>query len=581
MKKLYKLLFIILATFSLNSCYDLDRYSQDQLSSATFWKTDNQANQGIIPVYASLKNGYAFGIIWSMDCVSDIGWGYDDNVGLQSLLQNSFNANTGHVKARWQHTYDAIRKANDVIRQVGLSKTISDTVKSTVIGEAKFLRALLYFHLTNYFGGVPIYDETVNYDADYMNLTSPRATEAAVREFVLADLTAAIKDLPVKWDAKNYGRATKGAAYALRGKVLLYEKRYAESAKDFEEIVLDPQNRGYGYSLSPNYASLFTQEGHASNEMIFSIQNYLSVGFQMGMGFGLYVGNQSTFGFGWNNVLPSVNLVDSYELKNGKPFNWNDFIPGYNESADVRKEVFVSVLSDDKKSIASYPKYYNELLAMYDQRDPRMQQTIILPYTHYLAGNPTVHNSEFIFAKGAADANGFPVVGRYNFPYVCYLYRKFVPEGNMNGQLTQKSDRLYTPINFPLIRYADVLLMLAESYNGQGRTDDAVKYINMVRARSNMAQINNGDPWMAATSPEAVFERIKHERAVELALEGHRYSDLRRWNILDKALSDPIKDVIGVELMKRQPFTDQLMYWPIPAEAIDKNPNLKQNPGWD
>lgn len=578
MKKINNIFIFIILFF--NSCYDLDRYSQDQLSTATFWKTDEQANQSIIPVYASLKNGYAFGIIWAMDCVSDIGWGYDDNVGLQSIVQNSFNPNTGHVKARWQHTYDAIKKANDVIRQLGTSKTVSETVKKKVIGEAKFLRALLYFHLTNYFGGVPIYDETINYDADYMDLTSPRSSEDEVRKFILKDLTAAIEDLPVKWDANNYGRATKGAAYALRGKVNLYQKKYADAVKDFEEIVLDPQSQGYDYSLNSNYASLFTQEGHTSDEMIFSIQNYLAVGFQLGMGFGLYIGNQSTFGFGWNNVLPSVNLVDSYELKNGKTFNWDDFIPNYNENVEVRKEVFIATLSEDKKTIVAYPKYYHELLAMYDERDPRMQQTIILPYTHYLAGNPNVHDSEFIFADGALDANGFPVVGRYGFPYVCYLYRKFVPEGDMNGQLTQKSDRLYTPINFPLIRYADVLLMLAESYNGQGKIDDAVNYINMVRARSGMALINNGDPWMEARSQDAVFERIKHERAVELALEGHRYTDLRRWKLLDKALSEPIKDIIGVELMKRQPFTEQHWYWPIPAEAMDRNPNLEQNPGW-
>lgn len=580
MKKLNILFLLIVIALSFNGCYDLDRYSQDQLSTATFWKTDEQANQGIIPVYASLKNGYAFGIIWSMDCVSDIGWGYDDNVGLQSIIQNSFNANTGHVKARWQHTYDAIKKANDVIRNLNSSQTVSVDVKNKVIAEAKFMRALLYFHLTNFFGGVPIYDETVDYDADYMNLTSSRSTEEEVRTFILSDLTSAIEYLPVKWDNANYGRATKGAAYALRGKVHLYQKQYAEASQDFEEIVLDPNNLGYGYELNPDYASLFTQEGHASNEMIFSIQNYLAVGFQLGMGFGLYVGNQSTFGFGWNNVLPSVNLVDSYELKNGKTFDWDDFIPGYNESPEVRKEVFVSTLSEDKKTIVSYPKYYNDLLAMYDQRDPRMQQTIILPYTHYLAGNPKVRDTELIYAAGAADANGFPLVSRYNFPYVCYLYRKFVPEGDMDGQLTQKSDRLYTPINFPLIRYADVLLMLAESYNGQGKIDNAVKYINMVRARSGMALINNGSTWMEARTQDAVLERIKHERAVELALEGHRYIDLRRWNVLDKALSQPITDVIGVELMKRQPFSEQHLYWPIPAEAIDKNPNLEQNPGW-
>jgi hypothetical protein len=150
----------------------------------------------------------------------------------------------------------------------------------------------------------------------------------------------------------------------------------------------------------------------------------------------------------------------------------------------------------------------------------------------------------------------------------------------MDGQLTKKSDRDYTPINFPLIRYADVLLMLAEADNELGKVDEAVKYINMVRARSNIALINNGSAWMEARTKDAVFERIKHERAVELVLEGHRYSDLKRWGLLKNAMSGPAVDIVGNTLFERQPFTDALLLWPVPTKAIDANPNLEQNPGW-
>jgi len=573
---------ILLTAILLNSCYDLDRYPTDQLSSGTFWQTDEQAKEGVMGAYNALKAGYAFGIYWANDCLSDIAFGYDDNVGMQSIVQNTFDANSGHVKARWQHTYNGIRVANEVIRKVQESPKITDTVKKQIVAEGKFLRALLYFHLTNYFGGVPIYNEKVDYDKDYMNLQSERSSLDDVRKFIISDLTDAIADLPVKWNNDNYGRATKGAAYALRGKVYLFGKDYKNAASDFEEIVKDPNNEGYGYGLYPKYADLFTQTGHASKEMIFSIQNYLSAGFNLGMGFDHYIGNYVSFGFGWNNVLPSVGLADSYELKNGKKFDWDDFIPGYNENVNnFRLKVYTSTLDDnDKTKVKTYTGYLNQLKTIYTQRDPRMAATLILPYSHYVGKfSSNTENFEYVIAQGTNNGH-FVCSCNYYYPRVLYLFRKFVPEGDMNGQLTKKTDRDYTPINFPIIRYADVLLMLAECDNELGKLNDAVDYINMVRERSGMAEINNGDPWMEARNKDAVFERIKHERAVELVLEGHRYSDLKRWGLLKDAMTGSIKDIVGNTLFNRQTFTDNLLLWPIPTAARDHNPNLVQNPGW-
>lgn len=581
MKKIQYIIIISVA-FILSSCYGLDRYPQDQLSAGTFWKTDTQAKEGVMGAYAGLRYGYAFGIYWANDCLSDIAYGYDDNVGMQSIVQNAFDANSAHVKARWQHTYDVIRKANTVIRNVEGSTSISDNVKKVVVGESKFLRALLYFHLTNYFGGVPIYDESVDYDKDYMNLKSPRSSLEDVRNFIIKDLSDAIDALPVSWSASDYGRATQGAAYALRGKVYLFNKDYKDAAKDFEEIVKDPSSKGYGYSLYPNYADLFTQKAHSSNEMIFSVQNYLAAGYNLGMGFDHYVGNYVTFGFGWNNVLPSVALADSYELQNGKAFNWDDFFPGYNANVNnARLNIYTSTLdSKDPTKVATYNTNVGALKAMYAQRDPRMASTLILPYSHYVGQfSSSSENFEYVIAQGTNNGH-FVCPCRFYYPNVLYLFRKFVSEGNLSGQLTKKSDRDNTPVNFPLIRYADVLLMLAECDNELGFVDDAVKYINMVRARSNMALINNGSAWMEARTKDAVFTRIKHERAVELVLEGHRYSDLKRWGLLKDAMSGPVKDVVDNTLFERQTFTDALLLWPIPTAATDANPNLEQNPGW-
>ena len=177
---------------------------------------------------------------------------------------------------------------------------------SSDLGEAKFLRGLFYFFLMQHFGGVPLYDETTDYNKDYMKLLKPRETEEKTREFILKDLTDAIKLLPVKWSQSNYGRATKGAAYALRGKVYLYNKQYDLASKDFEEIVLDPSQQGYGYELYPNYADLFTKVGDSSSEMIFAIQNYFKIPNWLGMPMCHYMGSNASMNACWNNVMPST-----------------------------------------------------------------------------------------------------------------------------------------------------------------------------------------------------------------------------------------------------------------------------------
>jgi len=578
MEKIYKLIPIVFIAIILSGCYELDRYPQDKLSSGTFWQTDEQAKEGIVACYDALRQKYAFGVSFGTDCISDIGTGYDE-VGHWDISRGTWLNTTSYATARWQHSYEGIRRANTVIQNLQESSTISDEVKTEIIGEARFLRALFYFHLLNHFGGVPVYDETIDYNSDYMNLTYPRSSEEEVRNFILDDLTDAVNRLPVEWTASDYGRATRGAAYSLRGKVYLYNQQYNLAQKDFEEVVLDPSGKGYGYELYPNYAGLFTQEGDASNEMIFAIQTYNARGFDYGMPYSHYMGNNASVG-GWNNVMPSVDLVDGYELKDGHSFNWDNYIPDYNEDVNVRKETFIATLTSDYAKVETYPKYYHELLAMYEDRDPRMKQTIILPYTHYAGYVGAMEKDcEFVYAKGVSTANGFVLVNRYgNVNTLLYLFRKFVPEGDMKGQMVSRDN---VPINFPIIRYADVLLMLAECYNEQDNVGDAVKYINMVRFRSStdMPAINNGQPWMEARTKEEVFERIMHERAVEFPAEGLRYYDLRRWNLLKDIQNSPELDILGNALYTNK-CVDKDLLWPIPLTEMDRNPNLTQNSGW-
>ena len=135
-----------------------------------------------------------------------------------------------------------------------------------------------------------------------------------------------------------------------------------------------------------------------------------------------------------------------------------------------------------------------------------------------------------------------------------------------------------TPYEFPLIRLGDVLLMLAEGYNEMGLTDKAVAEVNKVRGRVGMPGLNSGPEWLAVNGKEEMAERIRRERAFELAGEGQRYWDLRRWGLLRTSVSDAT-DIFG-ELMYTRTYQERHELWPIPLVERDRNPNLTQNPGW-
>ncbi len=566
----YSLSLIVLLL--LGGCYELDRYPNSEISSGTFWKNQMQADEAMAGVYHQLQDNNVFGIVFGLDCLSDIATGYD-NPGYVSMARGTYTATTGLVTDKWSNLYEGIARANLVLQNIGNipEEEMSGDLKTQYIGEAKFLRALFYSQLLNFFGGVPIYDESVVVAQSFSEMKEPRSTEEKVIEFILSDLDSAIASLPEEgdWDSEDYGRATKGAAQALKGKVLLFDQQYAEASKMFEAVISSNK-----YALYTSYGDLFKPEGDASNEMIFAIQNIGGVGQNYGMPMTKYMGTRSSFGSCWDNVTAATDFVDSYEYKDGKPFNWDDLIPGFKGSAAIQAETFQATLSADLSTVASYPSAKEKLLEMYEQRDPRMQQSLILPYTSYKGWvSNAKKDCEYVIATGVNEKNGFI---RVNNGWNIYLWRKFVAEHDMDGAINNRED---TPINFPIIRYADVLLMLAECYNEMDDQDGAVDLINEVRSRVGMPGINSGPAWLAAGSKDEVFERIKHERAVELAAEGHRFDDLKRWGLLENLNGKEEKGFTGKSYYTKV-FRERDYRWPIPQGELDKNSNLIQNPGW-
>lgn len=560
----------------LTGCYDLDRAPFDQPSSSTFWKTEDQCKQGLMGVYAALKNTDLYGKMFMIDVNSDVAAGYDQYEALQF---GTCTPRTGFLNGKWQNGYNAIQRANLAIRSIG-EAPIDESAKKQMTGEAKFLRGLIYFHLLDYFGGLPLYDETTDLEKDFNDLMLPRSTAEETRAFIIKDLTDALSaGLPKAWPADNYGRVTLGAVYALLGKVYLYNKDYKQAIVSFEEVI-KPE---YGYRLHDDYAGLFNLTAHTSKEMIFSIVNLGGVGNNYGMPLCFYAGTRNSYGSCWNNTVPSVNLADMYEYTDGRPFDWDEVFPGYTTDNKVRERVYRVTMDDEGKNVVNMPADAETVKALYARRDPRLSATVIAPYTTYLGWYSNAPKQmTFLLAENTKgdvialnESNGY--MRNNKGGWETYFWRKFVPEGDWDGAIT---NREHTPVNFPVIRLADVFLMLAEAYNEDGNQAKAVEYINRVRARVNMPGINSGPAYLEARTKEAVFERIFRERAFELAGEGVRDSDLRRWGLSEKLLNRVEYGITGKTMFTRKFNKDRDYLWPVPASEIEINPALKQNPGW-
>ena len=563
---------------TFTGCYDLETYPGDKVNEGTFYKTGDHAHQGLMGIYGMLRLNEAYGYQFCFDHLGDIAYGYN----YYMMFLATYTDRDGTIQAHWQTFYDGIHRVNTFIRSVkGMRGIITDEQVNEYVAEAKFLRAMFYFSLTGLFGGVPYYDESTNVNEEFMNLKQPRSSLEEVRAHILEDLDEAIKYLPVEHAASEYGRATKGAAYALRGKVHLYDKEWQSAINDFEEIVYNKSNN-YGYALDDDYARVFKlYNGAKSPETVFSIQNKSGVGTEYGMQIQALMGCRGAYGSCWNNTVPSTQLVDMYEFKDGRPFNWDEIFPGYNAMTPEQRKELLSVEMDGSGTIVGLREADTaKILSAYTCRDPRLMATVIVPYSHYMGNIGRTTNVDLIFALDhnlAGNANGGTI--QNNAGWVSYLYRKFVTEGDQGGAI---SNRLHTPFAFPLIRFADVLLMLSEAYNEAGQLDKAVTEFNKVRARVGMPGLNSGPAWMVVSNKEQMAERIRKERAVEFAGEGLRFSDLRRWGyeIAHKTLNNVDAVNIYGEPIYTHLFTERDMLWPIPGVERERNKELTQNPGW-
>lgn len=560
-------------------CESLDYTPGDQMSGQTFWQTEDHARQAAVGMYAAMKEPWCFGMEFTFDMCSDLA----DGTSPWSDVSrgDAFSSNSSGVQNHWQYLYELVHRANTVIRNVA-GMPISQETIDRVTGEARFLRAMAYFRMLNCWGGVPYYDETCDINEEFAHLDAPRCTADELRGHILDDLTDAIRKLPVSWDAANLGRATKGAAYALRGKVYLFNRQWDEAVVDFEEIVYN-KTCNYGYSLHPDYNDLFRlYNGRHSDEMIFSIQSIDGNTAGYALDIVSYFGNKSTMRLiAGNRIVPSTTLVDMYENPDGSPFNWNDVFPGFNAGdPQMRRRLMCVAIDQGSTEVTStLDSDTTKVMDAYRLRDPRLCLNVITPYSHYLgtdAGSSPM-DKQFVLAdptKGGAPMEAMAFI-RNSEGWNSYFWRKWIPTGNLDGYWGEYTR---TPYEFPLIRLGDVLLMLAEAYNESGAIDKAVIELNKVRERVGMPGLDSGAAWLAVNGKEDMAERIRRERAFELAGEGQRYWDLKRWGLLEQSVKNAT-DIFG-DLMYTRTYQERHQLWPIPLVEMERNLNLTQNPGW-
>ena len=568
---------VALLTGCQGDLMDLSPY--DSIASGNMWTTENLADMGVTGIYNVLRKENVAGDLYKFD---SYGVSADYRDGNDALLRGNVTTGSGLFSGYWKAHYEGISRCIDAI--ANLSKApLSEEKLARLTAESKFMRAYFYYKLNMMFKGVPLYLEPSELD----DLVKGRSTETEVWNQVIVDLTDAVNtnSLPDKYAAGDaaYGRATKGAAYALRGKVYMWMNEWAKAEADLRKV----GEMGYGL-FQGGYKQLFKETNEQCEEMIFSLQCIGESGY--GNDFSFRYGTRSSFGSCWNTYLVSTDFVETYECADGKPFDWDDFIPGYDAMDVSERSVYFlrdgmteaekSKMTEDGADLSKYLDNGNEarIKMAYENRDPRLMVTVITPYAEYYGANGATSYTYTLRwpYRGYDTADPFDLKTDTNNRYY-YLFRKFVAEG-----AAEIPNRSYSPIDIPIIRYADVALSLAECLNEQGKTDEAVEWVNKVRARAGIALLNS-NAYTQVSGQDNMRIRIQNERRWEFAGEGVNFFDEIRWKTWHQTkfkANAGLKQIWGTMQASYSWGGSHLYNWAIPRSEIQMNDNLKQNDGW-
>lgn len=556
MKKTIIYIFIIAAIAGATSCIDLDQMPRYEISDPSFWKIPDDFEQAANALFFGLD---AFPSNGEAETMSGL------HINTVSNGTHIASANDGV----WDDSYAYIRKANNILQKYEECNIKEDAKASK--GEALFFRAYYYFKLYKRFGETPIIKDVL--DVNSPGLTASRDKRTDVEDFILSDIDEAINYLPDDVPDDKKGRITKGIALAFKSRVALFigtwgkyhstrtdYKDILEKAADAaEKVITGSGTDGKKYDLYKaygidSYRYLFIEEGDDSPESILDNRYYYKIRTH---------GN--TYGWAWGtNGFPTKKFADMY-------------------------------LCDDGLPIDKSPRFqkYQTVLSEYQNRDPRMELTLLKPTESYITSEMQSPSTvPYNFSERPETKSG-------------YRLHKFIGEKFYESVGSGPCE-----YDCHIIRYAEVLLNYAEAkFEKDDNISDADldMTINELRRRVLWdVKLTNG--FVNSNNLDMKTE-IRRERNVELAFEGFRYDDLRRWKTAEAEMPESLRGVkvkgtewesklapetlaslkfdsegfVVVEDASKRTFDAQKHYlFSLPLQQIQMNPNLRpNNPGWE
>ena len=513
---------LMMAVMPSCSDSDLDIENGNSLNTSNFWKTEEDAEKGLVAVYNMF---YRQGT-WTRNIYTQLNGMADDGVsyaGWSELAEYSkfiftdYNFSEFNTKSYKEH-YIAVNRANQVLDHIDAIPFANEKHRLDLKAQAQFLRAFNYYYLTNIWENIPVCLKTSS-ASDYPEQGNPDRMFTLIED----DLKQAIHNLPLTRPETEYGRPTRGAAYALLAKTYAQNKKWDEAAECLYWII---EGDGKGlYDLVEDYGDNFRESTENNRESLYEIQfsmamgtigfdgtdNYSSPNAQLGTQIEI---NQSPSGIGWNNIEANRWLVEWF-----------------------KREKTVDGKNDPR---LYYTLFYREAAEDFPDNDNRVYK--------WEEWNEGWGNRVFI--------------------------RKYSTDTHVNDIYYWNGN------NFRSLRLADMLLLYAEVINEtDGPTTKAVDYIDRVRGRAGLPKLENSTYYnktAITASPDAFRNHIKVERALELACECVRWFDLKRWGIDANTLAElKTRDadfnnfVIGKSIRV-----------PLPQTDVDNNPNLSQNPNY-
>ena len=535
-----KYFLLIILSFTLWGCNDvLNTVPTDRLSAAVYWQSDKDAEYAANAVYRFLESPVT---ILGRDEMSDIARATFETSDETKVEGSIADSQTGIFQNTWNDMYRGIRCCNDYMENI-VKITPTDAAKvNRLTAEVRTLRCYFYARLVSYFGDVPLVKTTIGI-SESKTLTRTPASE--IYDFIYSEITDVVQYLPNTTTEK--GRVTKGAALGILARTMLFAAgnvtggdnrpaTYYQRAKEAADAVI-----GSGvYSLLPNYKLLFTYAGENNQEVVFDKQ------FMKDVYSNAVMNNFGAVSLGNNGsaMSPTNIILDEYETTNGKK------------------------ISEDPD---------------YDPKNPYMKRDPRLKYSLYVPGD-TLPNGTIYDSRPGWSTSADAIGASYQVSKTGLLPKKYI-----NAEDIGQSNRTNCGINMIILRYAEILLTAAEARIELNTENDiAIKYINQVRQRPDV----NMPVLSGSLSQNELRNAVRHERMVELGLEGNRFFDIRRWKIAENVCNmDQIKgmtyvnrttgNLVTVVTDYKKKFTGRDYLWPIPYNERQLNPNLTQNNGWN